>query len=106
MWTESRSAGADHGNVSFRGRMQMHAPRQSSPGRRPAPPDDGCTQPLGTAAASVPADPDLARSVWEIMSAFVRGHDPPHQLRRALVLDRGTRRLNSPITLPAGPLTP
>ncbi len=85
--------------------MQMHAPRQSSPGRRPAPPDDACTQPLGTAAASVPADPDLARSVWEIMSAFVRGHDPADELRRALGLGRGTGRVKALISLAAGPLS-
>ena len=64
----------------------MHAPGQPSPGRRPTPPGGGPAQPHGTAPPSLRRNPDLARSIWEIMSAFVLGNDPADELRRALGL--------------------
>jgi len=81
----------------------MHAPRQSSPGRRLSPPGDGQPPPPGNADA--PADPDLASSVWEIMSAFVLGNDPADELRQALGLGRGTGRVKTLIGLADGPLS-
>jgi DNA-binding MarR family transcriptional regulator len=85
--------------------MQMHTPGQPSPGRPPTPPSGGPAQPHGDGAAIASTDPDLARSVWEIMSAFVRGNDPADELRRVLGLGRGTGRVKALVSLAAGPLS-
>jgi DNA-binding MarR family transcriptional regulator len=50
-------------------------------------------------------DPDLARSIWEIMSAFVLGNDPADELRQALGLGRGTGRVKALVSLADGPLS-
>jgi len=75
----------------------MHKPEQTSPGGRP--------QPHDSAAASTAADPELARSIWEIMSAFVLGNDPADKLRHALGLGRGNGRVKALISLADGPLS-
>jgi DNA-binding MarR family transcriptional regulator len=85
--------------------MQMHAPGQSSPSRRPTPPGGERTQPPGDAAVGASPDPDLARSIWESMSAFVLGNDPADELRRALRLGRGRGRVKALISLADGPLS-
>jgi DNA-binding MarR family transcriptional regulator len=51
------------------------------------------------------ADSGLAGSVWELMSAFVHGHDPSDELRRALGLGRGAGRVRVLISLADGPLS-
>jgi DNA-binding MarR family transcriptional regulator len=52
-----------------------------------------------------PAEPGLASSVWELMSVFVRGHDPADELRRALGLGRGAGRVRALVSLASGPLS-
>jgi DNA-binding MarR family transcriptional regulator len=47
----------------------------------------------------------LASSVWEMMSSFVRSHDPADELRHALGLGRGTGRVRALMNLAAGPLS-
>jgi DNA-binding MarR family transcriptional regulator len=47
----------------------------------------------------------LASSVWELMSGFVRSHDPADELRQALGLGRGTGRVKALMSLAAGPLS-
>jgi DNA-binding MarR family transcriptional regulator len=47
----------------------------------------------------------LAGSVWELMSGFVRSHDPADELRQALGLGRGTGRVKALMSLAAGPLS-
>ena len=47
----------------------------------------------------------LASSVWELMSDFVRSHDPADELRQALGLGRGTGRVKALMSLAAGPLS-
>jgi DNA-binding MarR family transcriptional regulator len=47
----------------------------------------------------------LASSVWELMSDFVRSHDPADELRQALGLGRGTGRVKALVSLAAGPLS-
>jgi DNA-binding MarR family transcriptional regulator len=47
----------------------------------------------------------LASSVWELMSGFVRSHDPAGELRQALGLGRGTGRVKALLSLAAGPLS-
>jgi DNA-binding MarR family transcriptional regulator len=47
----------------------------------------------------------LASSVWELMSDFVRSHDPADELRQALGLGRGTGRVRALVSLAAGPLS-
>ncbi len=49
--------------------------------------------------------PDLARSIWEIMSDFVHRYDPTDELRQALDLGRGTGRVKALLSLADGPLT-
>jgi DNA-binding MarR family transcriptional regulator len=51
------------------------------------------------------AEPGLASSAWELMSGFVRGHDPADELRQALGLGRGTGRVRALMSLAAGPLS-
>jgi DNA-binding MarR family transcriptional regulator len=51
------------------------------------------------------ARPGLASSVWELMSGFVRSHDPAGELRQALGLGRGTGRVKALLSLAAGPLS-
>jgi DNA-binding MarR family transcriptional regulator len=51
------------------------------------------------------ASPGLASSVWEMMSGFVRSHDPADELRQALGLGRGTGRVRALLSLAAGPLS-
>jgi DNA-binding MarR family transcriptional regulator len=48
---------------------------------------------------------DLASSVWELMSAFVHGHDPADELRRTLGLGRGAGRVRVLMSLADGPLS-
>lgn len=55
-------------------------------------------------AASLGND-GLASSAWELMSGFVRGHDPADELREALGLGRGTGRVRALLSLAAGPLS-
>jgi DNA-binding MarR family transcriptional regulator len=52
-----------------------------------------------------PPSPDLARSIWEIMSDFVHRYDPADELRQALALGRGTGRVKALLSLADGPLT-
>jgi DNA-binding MarR family transcriptional regulator len=59
----------------------------------------------GESAADPPAEPGLAGSVWELMSGFVRSHDPSDELRHTLGLGRGTGRVKALISLAAGPLS-
>jgi DNA-binding MarR family transcriptional regulator len=59
----------------------------------------------GAAGAGTPADHDLARSAWQVMSDFVRRHDPGDELRRALGLGRGAGRVRALMSLAGGPLT-
>jgi DNA-binding MarR family transcriptional regulator len=47
----------------------------------------------------------LASSVWELMSGFVRSHDPADELRQALGLGRGTGRVKALVSLAAAPLS-
>ena len=47
----------------------------------------------------------LASSVWELMSGFVRSHDPADELRQALGLGRGTGRVKALLSLAGGPLS-
>jgi DNA-binding MarR family transcriptional regulator len=75
----------------------MSQPRQPSPA--PRHPD------AGDAAAEPLAGPGLAGSVWELMSGFVRSHDPSDELRDALGLGRGTGRIKALVSLAAGPLS-
>ncbi len=56
-------------------------------------------------AADPPAVPGLAGSVWELVSDFVRSHDPSDELRQTLGLGRGTGRVKALISLAAGPLS-
>jgi DNA-binding MarR family transcriptional regulator len=62
-------------------------------------------QSSGAADAGIPADHDLARSIWQIMSDFVHRHDPGDELRQALGLGRGAGRVRALISLADGPLT-
>jgi DNA-binding MarR family transcriptional regulator len=76
-----------------------------SPRRPSASPGDA--QPGGDRAADIgtPADHELARSIWEIMSDFVHRHDPGDELRQALGLGRGSGRVRALMHLADGPLT-
>jgi DNA-binding MarR family transcriptional regulator len=60
---------------------------------------------LAESAADPPAGSGLASSVWELMSGFVRSHDPADELRHALGLGRGSGRVKALISLAAGPLS-
>lgn len=51
------------------------------------------------------AGPGLASSVWELMSGFVRSHDPADELRHTLGLGRGSGRVKALVSLAAGPLS-
>jgi DNA-binding MarR family transcriptional regulator len=51
------------------------------------------------------AEPGLASSTWELMSDFVRRHDPADELRQALGLGRGTGRVRALMSLATGPLS-
>jgi DNA-binding MarR family transcriptional regulator len=81
----------------------MNAPRLPPPtasaGRNAG--GDGSPGP----AADPSAEPGLASSVWELMSGFVRSHDPADELRHALGLGRGTGRVKALMSLAAGPLS-
>lgn len=59
----------------------------------------------GRHAKGPTADSGLAGSVWELMSAFVRGHDPGDELRRKLGLGRGAGRVRVLMSLADGPLS-
>jgi DNA-binding MarR family transcriptional regulator len=80
----------------------MNHPRSSS-----APARHGGTSEVGPAdvATDFPAEPDLASSVWELMSVFVHSHDPADELRRALGLGRGAGRVRALVSLAPGPLS-
>jgi DNA-binding MarR family transcriptional regulator len=56
-------------------------------------------------AADLSAGSGLAGSVWELMSGFVRSHDPADELRHSLGLGRGSGRVKALISLAAGPLS-
>src|ERR1700684_4068283 len=60
----------------------------------------------GESAADPPAGSGLAGSVWELMSGFVRSHDPSDELRHTLGLGRGTGRVKALINLGAGAPSP
>ena len=57
------------------------------------------------AAPDPPAGSGLAGPVWEVMSAFVRSHDPAEALRHTLGLGRGSGRVKALISLATGPLS-
>lgn len=80
----------------------MNQPRP--PSSAPRHPDVGESS-SGESAADPPAGPGLAGSVWELMSDFVRSHDPSDELRQTLGLGRGTGRVKALISLAAGPLS-
>jgi DNA-binding MarR family transcriptional regulator len=56
-------------------------------------------------AADRSAGSDVASSAWELMSGFVRDHDPADELRRSLGLGRGSGRVKALVSLAAGPLS-
>lgn len=80
----------------------MNQPRP--PSSAPRHPDVGESS-SGESAADPPAGSGLAGSVWELMSGFVRSHDPSDELRQTLGLGRGTGRVKALISLAAGPLS-
>jgi DNA-binding MarR family transcriptional regulator len=51
------------------------------------------------------AQDNLAAAIWELMSGFVRSHDPADELRHSLGLGRGTGRVKALLSLDAGPLS-
>jgi DNA-binding MarR family transcriptional regulator len=59
----------------------------------------------GESAGDPSAGSGLAGSVWELMSGFVRSHDPSDELRHTLGLGRGTGRVKALISLAGGPLS-
>jgi DNA-binding MarR family transcriptional regulator len=67
---------------------------------RPSAPASG-----GRHAKGPTDDSGLAGSVWELMSAFVHGHDPQDELRRRLGLGRGSGRVRVLMSLADGPLS-
>src|SRR5580704_7789098 len=71
----------------------MNTPRPPAAGLRPGP------------AGHEQDEPGLASSTWELMSSFVRNHDPADELRRALGLGRGSGRVKALMSLAAGPLS-
>lgn len=74
--------------------MNSPRPPAASPGHDPG------HKPPGTAAES-----GLASAIWEIMSGFVRSHDPADELRQALGLGRGTGRVKALMSLATGSLS-
>jgi DNA-binding MarR family transcriptional regulator len=80
----------------------MNQPRPSSSASERRWPDDASS---AESAADHPAEPGLAGSVWELMSGFVRSHDPGEELRVALGLGRGAGRVKALTSLAAGPLS-
>lgn len=85
----------------------MNSPRRpaASPGHAPG--DERARRHGGAdgpGAAASAAEPGLASSIWEIMSGFVRSHDPADELRQALGLGRGTGRVRALMSLAEGPL--
>ena len=80
----------------------MNQPRP--PSSAPRHPDAGDAS-SGESAADPPAGSGLAGSVWELMSGFVRSHDPSDELRHTLGLGRGTGRVKALISLAGGPLS-
>ena len=80
----------------------MNQPRP--PSSAPRHPDAGDAS-SGESAGDPSAGPGLAGSVWELMSGFVRSHDPSDELRHTLGLGRGTGRVKALISLAGGPLS-
>jgi DNA-binding MarR family transcriptional regulator len=80
----------------------MNQPRPPSSARRHPGAGDASS---GESAADPPAGSGLAGSAWELMSGFVRSHDPSDELRQTLGLGRGTGRVKALISLAAGPLS-
>ena len=80
----------------------MNQPRQ--PSSAPRHPDAGDAS-SGESAGDPSAGSGLAGSVWELMSGFVRSHDPSDELRHTLGLGRGTGRVKALISLAGGPLS-
>jgi DNA-binding MarR family transcriptional regulator len=89
----------------------MNQPRSPSlaPGRRDARDagDAGAARDARSpeSAAGRSAASGLAGSVWELMSSFVRSHDPSDELRNALGLGRGAGRVKALVSLGGGPLS-
>jgi len=79
----------------------MNAPRP--PAQAPRHDADGAG--AQEAAADPLAGAGLASSVWELMSGFVRHHDPADELRHELGLGRGAGRVRVLVSLAAGPLS-
>jgi DNA-binding MarR family transcriptional regulator len=80
----------------------MNQPRP--PSSAPRHPDAGDAS-SGESAGDPSAGSGLAGSVWELMSGFVRSHDPSDELRHTLGLGRGTGRVKALISLAGGPLS-
>jgi DNA-binding MarR family transcriptional regulator len=80
----------------------MNQPRP--PSSAPRHPDAGDAS-SGESAGDPSAGSGLAGSVWELMSGFVRSHDPSDELRHTLGLGRGTGRVKALMSLAGGPLS-
>jgi DNA-binding MarR family transcriptional regulator len=80
--------------------MNQPRPPSLAPGR-----PDALDASSPDSAAGRSAGSGLAGSVWELMSGFVRHHDPSDELRDTLGLGRGTGRVKALVSLAAGPLS-